>query len=98
MDREHDPVPEVVDERAAGGDAGEPGGLDRVVVVAEDAEVAGQRGPSAGGVSDVPLAHRGVADAALGEVGGYPAPGELAVVERHGVVQDTSDPRVRLPM
>ena len=48
MDREHDPVPEVVDERAAGGNAGEPGGLDRVVVVAEGAEVAGKRGPSAG--------------------------------------------------
>jgi hypothetical protein len=93
MDREHDPVPEVVDERAAGGDAGEPGGLDRVVVVAEGAEVAGQRGPAAGGVSDVPLAHQGVADAALGEVGGYPATGELAVVELHGVVQYTSDPR-----
>src|SRR5207245_7908966 len=96
MNRQHDPVAEVVDERAAGGDAGEPGGLDRVIVVAEGAEVAGERGPASGGVSDVPLTHRGVADAALGEVGGYPAPGELAVVELHGVVQDTSDPRVRL--
>ena len=45
VDREHDPVPEVVDERSAGGEAGEPGGLDRVVVVAEAAQVVGERGP-----------------------------------------------------
>ena len=44
----------------------------------------------------LPVAHRGVTDAALGEVGGYPATGELAVVELHGVVQDASDPRVGL--
>ena len=96
MDREHDPVPEVVDERASGGKPGEPGGLDRVVVVTEGAEVIGESGPSAGGVSDVPVAQRGVTDAALGEVGGYPATGELAVVELHGVVQDAGDPRIGL--
>ena len=39
------PVAEVVDERAAGGDAGEPGGLDRVVVVAEGADGAGEAWP-----------------------------------------------------
>ena len=43
MNRQHDPVAEVVDERAAGGDACESGGVDRVVVVAEGAEVAGER-------------------------------------------------------
>ena len=96
MDREHDPVPEVVDEASAGGDAGEPGCLDRVVVVAEGTEVAGQRGPSAGGIADVPPADRGAADAALGEVGGYSAAGELAVVELHGVVQDAGDRRAGL--
>ena len=56
----------------------------------------GQRGPSAGGVSDVPVAHRGVTYAALGEVSGYPAAGELAIVEPHGVLQDAGDPRVGL--
>jgi hypothetical protein len=96
MNRQQDPVAEVVDERAAGGNAGDSGGLDRVVVVAEDAEVAGERGPSAGGVSDLPVAQRGVTEAALGEVGGYPATDELTVVEPHGVVQDIRNPRIRL--
>jgi len=75
MDREYDPVPEVVDGRSAGGKPGEPGGLDRVVAVTEGVEVIGQSGPSARGVSDLPVAQR-AADAALGEVGGYPALGE----------------------
>ena len=65
-------------------------------MVTEGAEVIGESGPSAGGVSDVPVAQRGVPDAALGEVGGYPAAGELAVVEPHGVVQDGGDPRAGL--
>jgi hypothetical protein len=94
MDREHDPVPEVVDEFSSVGEAGEPGRLDRVVVATEGAEVIGQSGPSAGGVSDVPVAQRGVTDAALREVGGYPATGDLAVVEPHGVVQDAGDTRI----
>src|SRR5690242_12249943 len=43
---EHDPVPEPVDEGSAGGAGGEPGGLDRVIAVAETAQVAGQSVPS----------------------------------------------------
>ena len=94
VDRQHDPVPEVIDERSAGTDTGQPGGLDRIVVVAAAAEVARQRGPSARGVSDVPLPYRCGGDAALSEVGGYPAAGELADVELFGVQQDVLDPGV----
>jgi hypothetical protein len=48
VDGEHDPVPEGVDEGAAGGWFGEPGCLDLAVVVAEAAQVIGERAPPAG--------------------------------------------------
>ena len=83
---------EVIDERPAGGNAGQPGGLDRVVRMAKAAEVIGERGPSAGGVSDVPLPHRRSGYAAVSQVGGYPAAGELGEVEPFGGQQDVLDP------
>ena len=62
--------------------------------MAAAAEVGGERGPSAGGVSDAPLPYGRGGDAALAEVGGCPAAGELADVERFGVQQDGLDPGV----
>lgn len=41
VDGQHDPVSEVIDEGPAGGDSGQPGGLDRVVWTAVAAEVVG---------------------------------------------------------
>ena len=64
MDGQHDPVPEVVDERAAGGAAGQPGRLDVVIGVPEAAQVPGEHTPSGGGVSDLPSGDRRLADAA----------------------------------
>jgi len=58
VDGQHDPVPEVVDERAVGGAAGEPGRLDVAIGVPEAAQVPGERCPSGGGISDLPSANR----------------------------------------
>ena len=78
----------MVDEGSAGGWLGEPGCLDLVVAVAEAAQVVGERGPPGGGVSDVPVAGGGRADAAAGQVPGCPAAGELAGVVGLGVAED----------
>ena len=62
VDREHDPVAEVIDKGPARGNAGQPGGLDGVVPMAKATEVAGKGGPSAGAY---PMCHSPVAAAVI---------------------------------
>ena len=88
---EHDPVPEPVDEGSAGGAGGEPGCLDRVIMVAEAAQVAGEGGPPGGCVADVPVLDGVGGDAAGVQVAGCPAAGELPGVEGMGVGEDAAD-------
>ncbi len=93
---EHDPVPKPVDEVSAGGAGGEPGCLDRVIMVAEAAQVAGEGGPPGGGVPDVPVADGVGGDAAGVQVAGCPAAGELPGVEGMGIGEDAADGAVWL--
>ena len=96
MHGEYDPVPEPVDEGSAGGAGGEPGGLNRVVVMAEVAQVAGEGGPPGRCVPDVPVLDGGGGDAAGVQVTGCPAAVELPGVEGVGVGEDAAGSLVGL--
>src|SRR5690349_18705953 len=83
-------------EGSAGGAGGESGCLDRVIVVAETAQVAGQSVPPGGCAADAPVRDGGGGEAAGVQVAGRPAAGDLPGVEGMGVGEDLADGAVCL--
>jgi hypothetical protein len=64
--------------------------------MATAAEVAAERGPSAGCLSDPPFRHGRGSDTAFAKVGGHPTPSGLTHVKLLGLQQKSLDPGVRL--